>query len=205
LYEVEQALYDEIAKGKWLSTVDLEQLERKFFEGVPQGGQTPLDLLDLQKPLQPAKEIKLDLRKEGTLLAATTQTTCGPSPAQLRKGIQSRQTLEEGMRLLANADISVDRRHLRIAFIEKISSFEGIDKVTVLLDNAGTTVVGEVAAFKETSFTTPRNLPEGATLWLPLQHRSDNAKKSQRRWVARIVARIYVEAEERQILKAAGK
>jgi hypothetical protein len=199
LHEVEPALYDEIAKGKWRSSAELEKMERDFLHGIPLADGSLFDLLDKQKVLLPAKEIKLELGKEGTLLAVTKQITCRPSPVQLRKGHQGPQTLEEGMLLSAHADISFDRRYLRLMFSEKISSIEGIDKVTVILDNSGTTAIGEIAAFKETTFKTTRNLPDTATFLLPLQHRSDDAEKAKRGWVARISARIYIEAEERQM------
>ena len=112
------------------------------------------------------------------------------------------------MALGAQAQISVDRRFLRVTFIEKSWELEGIDKVRPVLDAkgepvlnaAGAEAVAEVAFVKEATLSMQRNLPDGGTYLLPLQYRSGGAKEKGRWLVARVVARIYIEAEEeRQI------
>lgn len=205
LHEVDPEFYDEVAKGKWHSMAELEMMEQKFLEGQPPVRESLVEKLDQQKVQVPAKETRIEIGKEEVLLASTRHATCLPSPAQVRKGDHGPQSFVEGMRLSAQADVSPDRRPVRVTLIEKIRLIEGIDKVTVLLDNAGTQAKAEIPAFKEATFTTTRNLPEGATFLLPLQYQSDDARKTGCRWVARIVARIYIEAEERRLKGAMKK
>jgi hypothetical protein len=203
LYEVDETFHKEVAKGKWLSMADFEKLERIFLGLDPpekmHTGESSLDLLGKQKPLLAAKEIKIENNQEGSLLSSTKEINCLPSPAQLRKGQTGPQMIEEGMTLRARVQVSFDRRFVRMTFIEKGAQLEGIDKVSVVLDEKGAQAVAEVAFLKESTFSTMRNLPDGGTLLLPLQYRRGSANEKERWLVARIEPRIYIAAEERRI------
>jgi hypothetical protein len=201
LYEVDEAFYKEVGKAKWLSMADFEKMERILLNGPEekQAGESLLDLLGKQKPLLAAKEIKIENNQEGRLLSSTKEFNCLPSPAQLRKGQKGPQTIEEGMTLRARVQVSSDWRFVRMTFIEKGTLLEGIDKVSVVLDEKGAQAVAEIASLTESTFSTMRNLPDGVTLLLPLQYRPGSAKEKGRWLVARIEPRIYTEAEERQL------
>jgi hypothetical protein len=199
LYEVDEAFYKEVAKGKWRSMADLEEMERIFLHGPEQqpDGESLFDLLDKQKLLVAAKQTKVEAGQEGVLLSLTKEITCLPSPSQLLKGQKSPQKIEEGMALRAQVEVSPDRRFVRVKWIEKNLHVEGIDKAVVLLDDKGTEGIAEIAFAKESTFSTMRTIPDGGTVLLPLQHRPASARDNGRWLLARIELRIYIEAEER--------
>ena len=209
LYEVDWAFYEGIAKDKWRSQAELEELERIFLnppQKVEKGEIHVHFLLDDQKLLLTGKEIKIELDKEGVLLSLTKEITCLPSPAQVRKGQSAPQKIDEGMVLRARVQVVPDRRVVRVTFLERISQLEGIERVPVIdamgmavRDAKGVDAVAEMAFVKEAIFSTPRNIPDGANLLLPLQYRPADAKERGRWLVARIAVRVYLEAEERQL------
>jgi hypothetical protein len=200
LYEVDEAFFQELAKAKWHSQADYEEMERIVLDH-PERAQTGPSLFELirkQKLLLAAKETKSELNQERVLLSLTRESTCLPSPAQLRKGQNDAQKIDEGVALRAQAEVSADLRFLRVTFIEKSWELEGIDKVAVVLDEKGTETVAEIASVKETTVSMLRTIPDGGTLLLPLQSRPPHVREKGRFLVAVIAPRIYIEAEERQ-------
>jgi hypothetical protein len=193
LYEVDEAFHNKLAKGKWLSKADLEELETK----APADGSL-FALLEKQKPFLAGKEINIDPGKEGVLLTATKPTNCLPTPDQLRQGKKGPQTIDEGFTLSAQVQISADRRFVRARFLEKSLEIEGIEKVKVVVDlKEGTEAVGEFVFTKEASFSQARYIPDGGSILLPLHYRPRAVRKNDRWLVAEITPRIYIEEEER--------
>jgi hypothetical protein len=142
LYEVDEAFHKRLGNPKWLSMVEIEEWERVFLSGSEkpekkQTGESFVDLLKKQKLLVSAKDVKIIDGKDGGILSSTQETQCLPSPAQLRKGQKDPQKIEEGLILRAHVQISWDRRYVRVKFIEKNAELEGIDKVSVGIDNRG--------------------------------------------------------------------
>ena len=206
LFEVDEAFHKKVASIKWVSMAEFARLEQIFLNGQQdkEPGDSLFDLLDQQKPLRSVKDIKIDAGKERVLHSSTKEITCLPSPAQLRKGQKDPQRIEEGMVLRAQAQVTWDRRFVRLQLIEKISELEGIDKVPLAFDEKGKEATAEIAIVKESTFSAQRTIPDGGTLLVPLQYRPAGGKEG-RRWVARIEARIYIEAEERILRGEAGK
>jgi hypothetical protein len=104
LYEVDEAFHNKVAKGRWLSKADLEELETK-----PQDGKL-FARLEKQKPFLAGKKIDIDPGKEGVLLTASRSIKCLPTPDRLRQGKKDPQTIDEGFTLSAQVHISADRR-----------------------------------------------------------------------------------------------
>ncbi len=192
LYEVDEAFHNKLAKGKWLSKADLEELETK-----PRADGSLFALLEKQKPFLAGKEINIDPGKEGVLLTATKPINCLPTPEQLRQGKKDPQTIDEGFTLSAQVHISADRRFVRAKFLEKSLEIEGIEKVKVVVDDKGTEAVGEFVFTKEASFSLARYIPDGGSILLPLHSRPGAVRKNDRWLVAEITPRIYIEEEER--------
>jgi hypothetical protein len=186
-----------------------EKMEQIFVEQSEKVSSSPslFDVLDKQPPLLPAKEIKIERDKEELLLSLTKECTCLPRPAQLRKGQHAPQKIDEGVVLRAKAQVSSDRRYVRMTFIEKSSELEGIDNIPLVLDVKGEMVldakgaaaVAQIACVKECSLSLLRNMADGGALLLPLQSRPVGVREKGRWLVARIEVRIYIEAEERLI------
>jgi hypothetical protein len=192
LYEVDEAFHNKLAKGKWLSKADLEELETK-----PPADGSLFALLEKQKPFLAGKEINIDPGKEGVLLTATKPTNCLPTPDQLRQGKKGPQTIDEGFTLSAQVHISADRRFVRAKFLEKSLAIEGIEKVNAVVDNKGTEAVGEIVSAKEASLSQMRYIPDGGSILLPLHYRPGAVRKNDRWLVAEITPRIYIEEEAR--------
>ena len=191
LYEVDEAFHDKLAKARWLSRADLEELETK-----PQGGSL-FALLEKQEPLVVGKERNIDLGKEGVLLTATKPIKCLPAPDQLRQGKKDPQTIDEGFSLSAQVHISADRRFVRATFLEKSLEIEGVEKVKVVVDDRGAEADGEVVFAMEASFSQARYVPDGGSTLLPLRYRPAAVRKKGQWLVAAITPRIYIEEEER--------
>lgn len=213
LFEVDEAFYKDLAKSKWRSQAELDELERIFLNPPEKEEKKELvfDLPGKQKLLLAGKEIKIELAKVGVLLALTKEIACLPSPAQVRKGQHEPQKIDEGMALRARVQVALDRRIVRVTFIERIAELEGIERVPVIdalgvavRDAKGADAVAEMAFVKEATFSTPRNIPDGAVLLLPLQYRPAGVREQNRWLVARIAARVHVEAEER-LIQGQGK
>jgi hypothetical protein len=192
LYEVDEAFHNKVAKAKWLSKADLEELEIK-----PPAGDPLFALLAKQKPFLAGKEINIDPGKEGVLLAAIKPINCLPTPDQLRQGKKGPQTIDEGFTLIAQVHISADRRFVRARFLEKSLEIEGIEKVKVVVDDKGTEAVGESVSAQEASFSQARYIPDGGSILLSLRSRPPAVRKNERWLVAEITPRIYIEEEER--------
>jgi hypothetical protein len=193
LYEVDEAFHNKLAKAKWLSKADLEELETK-----PPGDSPLFALLAKEKPFLAGKEVNIDPDKEGVLLTATKPINCLPTPDQLRQGKKGPQTIHEGFTLSAQVHLSADRRFVRAKFLEKSLEIEGIEKVKVVVDlKEGTEAVGEFVFAKEASFSQARYIPDGGSILLPLHYRPRAVKNSDRWLVAEITPRIYIEEEER--------
>src|SRR5437773_363547 len=62
LYEVDEAFHNKLAKAKWLSKADLEELEEK-----PTSDDSLFTLLEKKKPTLTGKEVNVDPGKEGVL------------------------------------------------------------------------------------------------------------------------------------------
>jgi hypothetical protein len=139
------------------------------------------------------------------LLALTKEVNVLPTPAQLRKGHTGPQKIETGLTLHAQANVSIDRRFVRIKLIEKHAELEGDDKTLVLLDNNGAEGAAEIPFVKESMHAMMRNLPDGATILLTLQYRRTGTDGKTQPVVVRIEARIYIEAEERLIREEVGR
>lgn len=202
LYEVDDAFYKKLAKARRLSTEDLEELARQCLN--PPKKKQPeapslFALLEKQKLLLAGKEINIDPGQEGLLLALNKAINCLPSPEQLRQGQKGPQTIQEGVSLRAQIQISPDRRFVRAKFMEKSLELEGIEKVNVILDKKGKEAVGEIAFLKEAGLSQVRDIPDGGCFLLPLQYRPSATRDNDRWLVALVVPRIYIEAEERQI------
>jgi hypothetical protein len=192
LYEVDEAFHNKLAKGKWLSKADLEELETK----PPADGKL-LAIRENQKPFLTGKAVNIDPGKEGVLLTATKPTNCLPPPDQLRQGKKGRQTIEEGFTLSAQVHIVADRRFVRAKFVEKSLEIEGIETVKVVVDNKGTEAVGAIVSAKEANLSQVRYIPDGGSILLPLHYRPPAVRKNDRWLVAEITPRIYIEEEER--------
>ena len=65
LFDVDEAFHNKLAKARWRSQADLEELETKPPDG------SLFALLAKQKPFLVGKEINIDPGKEGVLLTAT--------------------------------------------------------------------------------------------------------------------------------------
>ena len=194
LYEVDEAFHNKLAKARWRSKADLEELETK-----PPADGSLFALLKKQKPLRAGKEINLDPGKKGVLLTATKPINCLPTPDQLRQGKDGPQTINEGFSLSAQVQISPDRRFVRANFLEKSLEIEGIEKVKVVVDlKEGTEAVGEYVFAKEASFSQARYIPDGGSILLSLHYRPLAVRKNDRWLVAEITPRIYIEVEERE-------
>jgi hypothetical protein len=214
LYEVDDAFYKRVAKAKRLSMKELNELERIFLDLpdpiVPEV--EPLGkALAKEKLLLTGKELTLDIgkdaravltestySKEGTLLS-WNKITCLPSPDQVRKGQKDLQSVQEGVSLRAQVQISGDRRFVRAKFTEKSAELEDIEKVKVQLDNTGKETVAEIPFLKESAYSQVRDIPDGGTYLLPLQYRPRESKTKDRWLVVVVTPRIYVEEEERQL------
>jgi hypothetical protein len=200
LYEVDEAFFKELARAKWHSQADYEEMERSILDH-PEKAQTGVSLFERlakQKLLLASKEVKTELNQERVLLSLIRESTCLPSPAQRRKGQNDPQKIDEGVALRSQVQLSADLRFLRVTFIEKSWELEGIEKVAVVLDAKGTETLAEIASVKETTVSASRTIPDGGTLLLPMQYRPTDAREKGRFLVAVIAPRIYIEAEERQ-------
>jgi hypothetical protein len=192
LYEVDEAFHNKLAKARWRSQVDLEELETK---GLPDG--SLFALLEKQKPVLAGKEINIEPGKEGAFLTATKPINYLPSPDQLRQGKKAPQTVDEGFTLSMEVQISADRRFVRARFLEKGLEIEGVEKVKVVVDEKGTEAVGEIVFAKEASFSQARYIPDGGSILLPVHYRPPAVRNNERWLVAVITPRIYIEEEEK--------
>jgi hypothetical protein len=193
LYEVDEAFHNKVAKARWRSRADLDELETK-----PQDGSL-FAQLEKQKPFLAGKDVNIDPGKEGVLLTATKPIKCLPTPDQLRQGKNVPQIISEGFSLSAQVHISPDRRYVCAKFLEKSLEIEGIEKVKVVVDlDKGTEDLGEIVFAKESSFSRATYIPDGGSLLLPLHYRPAAVRKKDRWLVAEITPRIYIEAEERE-------
>jgi hypothetical protein len=193
LYEVDKAFHNKVAKARWLSKADLEELETK-----PAADGKLFALLKKQKPFLTGKAVNIDPGKEGVLLRATKPIKCLPTPEQLRQGKKDRQTIDEGCTLGVQVHISADRRFVRARFLEKCLEIEGIEKVKVVVDDKGSEAVGEFVFTKEDSFSQARYIHDGGSILLPLNYRPPAVMKKKHWLVAEITSRIYIEEEERE-------
>jgi hypothetical protein len=191
LYEVDEAFHRKLVTAKWRSKADLEELETKPSDG------SLFALLEKQKPFLDGKEINIDPGNKGVLLTATKPINCLPTPDQLRQGKKGPQTIDEGFTLSAQVEISADRRFVRAKFMEKSLEIEGIEKVTVVVNNKGTEAVGEIVFPKEANLSQVRYIPDGGSFLLPLQYRPRAAKDKDRWLVVKVELRIYIEEEEK--------
>src|SRR5262245_38296714 len=192
LYEIDEAFHNKLAKARWRSRADLEEMETK-----PPPDGSLFVLLAKQQPFLAGKEINIDPGKEGVLLTAIKPVNCSPTPDQLRQGKKGPQTIDEGFTLGAQVHISADRRFVRARFLEKSLQIEGIEKVKVVVDDKGTEAVGEIVSAKEASLSQARYIPDGGRILLPLHYRPPAVWKNERWLVAEITPRIYIEEEER--------
>ena len=203
LYEVDDAFYKKLAKARWLSLADLEELERQFLN--PQKGKAPatdslFPLLEKQRLLQAGKEVNIDPGKEGVLLTAIKQVNYLPNPEQLRQGKKRPQIIATGFTLSAQVHITADRRFVRAKFTEKSVELEGIEKVKVVVDlKKGTEAVAELVFTKEAILSQASYIPDGGSILLPLHHRPRATRNKDRWLVVEITPRIYIEEEERAI------
>jgi hypothetical protein len=192
LYEVDDAAYEKLAKAKWLSKADLEELDKRQTEPP-----ALFALLEKQKPFLAGKDINIDPDKDGALLTTTKRINCLPTPDQLRRGKKDPQTIDEGFTLSAQVQISADRRFVRAKFLEKSLEIEGIEKVKVVVDEKGAEADGEIVFAKEASFSKARYIHDGGSILLPLHYRPPAVRNNERWLVAVITPRIYIEEEER--------
>ncbi len=201
LYEVDEAFYKRVARARRLSKEDLEKLEQETINPPRKNQPEPpsvFELLKKQKLLLTGKEINIDPGQEDLLLDSSKAITCLPSPDQLQKGQKALQTFQEGMSLRAQIQISPDRRFVRLKFMEKSLELESVEKVSVVEGQNGKEVVGEIAFLKESGLSWVRDIPDGGSILLPIQYRPRAARENDRWWVAQVVPRIYIEAEERE-------
>jgi hypothetical protein len=201
LFEVDEALYSKVAEQKWVSLDEWARFEEISLQGSEKqkAGESLFDLVAKEKPLRPAKETEIDDGKEATLLSLTDEVHCLPSPIQRRTGRQEPQTVNVGLVLDTQVQVSWDRRFVRLKLTEKSREVEGIDRLPVMLDPSGKEIAAEIVCVKEATFSIPRTIPDGGTLLLPVQHRPEATRKKNRWLVLEIVTRIYIEEEERLI------
>jgi hypothetical protein len=194
LHEVDEAFHNDLAKARWRTRADLEELENK-----PQADSSLFTRLAKQKLFLAGKEIRIDPGKEGVLLTATRPTNFLPTPDQLQQGKKGPQTIHEGVTLSAQVHISADRRFVLAKVQEKSLEIEGTEKVTVVVDlTEGTEAVGEIVFAAEASFSQARYIPDGGSI-LILLHTRPLAVRNASRWlVAEITPRIHIEEEERE-------
>jgi hypothetical protein len=192
LYEVDDAAYEKLAKARWLSRADLEELETRQTRPA-----ALFALLEKQEPFLAGKEINIDPDKDGVLLTTTRRINCLPTPGQLRQGKKVPQAIDEGFTLSAEVQLSADRRFVRARFLEKSLEIEGIEKVKVVVDEKEPEAVGEIVFAKEASFSQARYICDGGSVLLPLHYRPPAVRKNERWLVAVITPRIYIEEEER--------
>jgi hypothetical protein len=199
LYEVDEAFHNKLAKAKWYSRADLEELDKPSATRAP-ADHSLFTALEKQKPVLVGKEINIDLGKEGVLLTATKAITCLPTPDQLRQGKKGQQKIEEVFTLSAQVQVSADRRFVHAKLLEKGLEIEGIEKVKILVDlNKGTEAAAEIVFVKETSTSQARYIADGGKFLFPLQSRPSAVRNKERWLVAEIAPRIYIEAEERAL------
>src|SRR5262249_27916879 len=147
LYEVDDAVYKKVAKAKWLSKADLDELEKRQSKPPALFAQ-----LEKQKPFLAGKEININPDKDGMLVTTTKRIKCLPTPGQLRQGKKGPQTIDEGCTLSTQVQISADRRFVCAKFQEKSLEIEGIEKVKVVVDlKEGAEAVGEFVFAKKAS------------------------------------------------------
>jgi RNA polymerase sigma factor (sigma-70 family) len=211
LYEVDDAFYKKLSKAKRLSKEDLEELERQALDPpkkkppVPPEGESLFKLLKKQKLILAGKEVKVDNRKEGTLLAWKKVINCLPGPEQVRKGENAPQKVEEGVSFLTAMQVSADRRYVRVKFTEKSTELEDIEKVKVWLGDTGKEAVAEIPFLKELVHSQVRDIPDGGSLLLPVQYRPRAAREKDRWFVLSITPRIYIAEEEEALRDAPPK
>src|SRR5262245_20092904 len=97
LFEVDEAFHHKVAKARWRSLADLEELERPGAFAPPDGAL--FTLLEKQKPVLAGKEVNIDPGKEGVLLTATKSVNYLPTPEQLRQGKNDPQRIDESFTL----------------------------------------------------------------------------------------------------------
>jgi hypothetical protein len=202
LFEVDEDFYKRVTKAaKWHSLAECEQMESVFLTPteIKPARESLFNLLDRQKLLTSVTDKKIKDGADAVLLSSVKTTTCLPSAAQVRKGNKEPQVIEEGLAIHVQGQVTFDKRYVRLKFVEKGTELEGIDKITVVLDDKGSEGTGAVAAVKESVFSIARNVPDGGSILLPLQYRPASAKEKGRWLVVRVQPRIYMEEEERRI------
>jgi hypothetical protein len=217
LYEVDEASYNKLAKAKWRSRAELEELETR-----PQGDNALFALLAKQEPFLAGQEVNIDPGKEGTLLTATGTILCLPTPDQLLQGKKDPQIIHESLTFSAQVHISADGRCVRAKLQEKCLEIEGIEKVKVVAERKGaevlealvpprlmrvlrplgvdlkyTEAVGAFVFVKQASCSEARYIPDGGSRMLPLHYRPLAVRNKDRWLIAEITPRIYIEEEER--------
>lgn len=207
LYEVEDTFYQKLSKAKFLSTEDLEKMERLYLDPpkekplAPPAGEDLFQLLDKQKPVLIGKEVTVVNGKEADLLSWHKVTHCLPSPDQVRKGDKSLQKIQEGVSIRTGVQVTFDRRFVKVKFTEKSAELEGIDKLKVIVDNTGKEVVAEVPYLKEAVHAKVRIIPDGGSFLLPLQYRPQVAREKDRWFILSFTSRIIIAEEEELIQK----
>ena len=192
LYEVDEAFHNKVAKAKWLSKADLEELETK-----PPADGSLFALLEKQKPFLAGKEINIDPGKEGVLLTATKPINCLPTPDQLRQGKKGPQTIDEGFTLSAKftsapTDVSCAPNSWRRVWKSKASKRSRSWWTTRAPKPLG-------RLFSRRKPASPRRVtfPTAAASCCRFTTGLRAVRKNDRWLVAEITPRIYIEEEER--------
>ncbi len=222
LYEVDEAFYTRLNKARPLTLEDLEELIRQQDSDPTSGMEEGLGkilarqkklldrlvrlfskynelftLLARQQMIQAGEEAPLGIGEEALLLSRHQVHRCLPGPEQTRRGEKTRQTVAEGVSILASVEVTSDRRFARVKLTERAVDLDGIDRVKVWDARAEKEVVAEIPLLKESSHSQLRDIPDGATLLVPVQSRPRFLQAKARWWVLKVTPRIIIAEEEK--------
>jgi hypothetical protein len=193
LYEVDEAFYKELKDSK---RVSVEEIERQFDLQAESKEPTLFDRLKKQKLIVAGEKTKLQLGCE-TVVAATHQAlTFLPSPDLVHRPDRTRQVVLEGVSCLAAAQVSYDRRFVRLRITEKTTAVDFVEKIKVENVMTEKTADAEVVLRKEATHTKSLEMGDGWSQLSLLQYRPRSAQEKNRWWVLCITPTIFVREEE---------
>jgi hypothetical protein len=198
LYEVDRAFYTRLQNTKRLSINELEELDGK---GASEKGDTLFNLLPKHKLVLAGEEVKGDNGQEVALLSRHRVVRCLPGPDQARRGVKARQTVLDGVSFGAAIQVSPDRRFVRLKLTETASDLQAIDRVKVRDFTGENEVEAESPFLKESTHSQVRDVPDCATLLVPVHYRPQSLQARERWWVLSVTPRIFILEEERELRK----
>jgi hypothetical protein len=189
LYEVDDAFYTKLKNTKYQSAADLAELEKKATGDEAPG---PFMSLEKQKLILAGDELKVDNGAEVALLSRHQVVRCLPGPDQVGK---DRQTILDGVSILAGVQVTGDRRFVRVKLTEKDAVVEAVEKLKIWFPMEQDKQA-ESPIMKESTHSRVRLIPDGGSILLPVHYRPRAAEEKKRWWVLSISPRIYIPEEE---------